>query len=54
MGNLLNCILKRVGIKKSMPTEYTTIQIGKLTDEEMRRFNLGHYSKKSVPGSVSL
>ena len=34
--------------------KYQTIQVGKLTDKEMLRFNLGPYSKKSTPGSVSV
>jgi hypothetical protein len=42
MKKILNWILKKVGIKESM----SSIQIGKLTDEEMKRFNLGPYSKK--------
>jgi hypothetical protein len=63
MKKFLNWILKRVGIKKSIPTitprfnksaSISNIQIGELTDEEMKRFNLGSYSKKSTPGSISL
>jgi hypothetical protein len=42
MKKILNWILKKVGIKEPI----STIQVGKLTDEEMRRFNLGPYSKK--------
>lgn len=63
MKFILNRILKRIGIKKSMPiaipsfncaTSFANIQVGKLTDEEMRKFDLGPYSKKSTPVSVSL
>jgi len=35
-------------------TSFANIQVGKLTDEEMRKFDLGPYSKKSTPVSVSL
>lgn len=63
MKKFLNWVLKKVGIKKSIPTitprfnesaSISNIQIGKLTDEQMKRFDLGPYSKKSTPGSISL
>ncbi len=40
--------------KISTEDKYNSIQVGQLTNEEMIRFNLGPYSKKSTPGSVSL
>jgi hypothetical protein len=33
---------------------YHTIRVGKLSDEVMKRFNLGSYSKTSTPDSSSL
>lgn len=49
-------ILKSIDNKDLSNSEnnYQTIQVGKLTEEEMLRFNLGPYSKKSTPGSVSI
>lgn len=34
--------------------EYCVLKVGKLTNEELSRFNLGPYSKISTPGSVSV
>lgn len=38
-------ISKRKGLSTFSENKYQTIQVGKLTDEEMLRFNLGPYSK---------
>lgn len=42
------------GLSVFSESRYQTIEVGKLTDEEMCRFNLGPYSKKSTPGSISV
>lgn len=53
MKKIFKFILQKVGIEKSIPTLDTrsnkfdmhTIQVGELSTEQMKKFNLGLYSK---------
>lgn len=42
------------GENKTNLNHLDTLKVGQLTDDQMKRFKLGPYSKTSTPGSVSV